>query len=305
MNALLGGAAAVLSAAIWAWSSTAMTAPARTWGGRATNLFKSVVAAVLFAATILVAFGPAAFRLSEGVWTRFAISGVLGLAIADTAYLNALRHIGPTLTAIVYETSGIFTCVLGLAFLGERLTIAEIVAMGLIIGGVLLALLDDPPAHVEPGHRARGAGFALLAALVHSTGLIFNKDAILALHEQHGVTGMRGAMTAGFARMASAAAGLLLFGAVSGSFARQTRPLREGPAWRATFLPAVMGSFIAMITMQLALTLMKTGPASVLLSTTPIFTIPIASRLLGHKPSLRAIAGAVIALGGIALLTFG
>src|SRR5436190_10468803 len=113
MNPLIGGAAAVLSAAIWAYSSTYMTAPAKVWGGRATNLFKSGLSAVLFFFTLLAVFGPDAFQLSGAVWSRFAISGVLGLAIADTAYLNSLKYVGPTLTAIVYESSGIFTSLLG------------------------------------------------------------------------------------------------------------------------------------------------------------------------------------------------
>src|SRR5262249_17762467 len=113
MSALLGGVAAVVSAAIWAFSSTYMTEPARKWGGRATNLFKSTIASVCFLATLLIAYGPDAFRIPGPVWIRFSVSGILGLAIADTAYLSALKHIGPTLTAIVYETSGIFTCVLG------------------------------------------------------------------------------------------------------------------------------------------------------------------------------------------------
>ena len=43
-----------------------------------------------------------------------------------------------------------------------------------------------------------------------------------------------------------------------------------------------------MITMQLSLTLLKAGVASVLLSMTPIFTIPVAWWILKHRPSVRA-----------------
>ena len=81
--------------------------------------------------------------------------------------------------------------------------------------------------------------------------------------------------------------------------------IREAEGWRATFLPALAGSFVAMITMQLALTSLKSGVAAVLLSMTPIFSIPVEWKVLGQKPSAGAAAGAVIAIAGVWLLTAG
>jgi drug/metabolite transporter (DMT)-like permease len=302
MDTVAGGAAALLSAAIWAYSATAITAPARRWGGRATNLFKSVVASGLFLVTVLAWLGPSAFGFPAPVWWRFVLSGLLGLAIADTAYLSALKHIGPTLTAIVYQTSGIFTCFLGLLFLDEHLSFREVGAIGLVIGGVLVAILDDPPGRVEPGHRLRGLLYGLLAAAFHSCGLIANKDAFQELAAFDGTEGMRAAMVAGFARMTACSLALLLFGALTGSLKRQTSVLRDPEGWKASFVPAVLGSFVAMATMQFSLTILKTGISSVLLSMTPIFTIPVAWWLLQHRPSWRAIAGAMIALAGAWML---
>jgi drug/metabolite transporter (DMT)-like permease len=305
MEALAGGAAALLSAAIWGYSSTLITRPSQIWGGQATNLFKSVVAAVLFLFAIIVVLGPSALNVPPAALWQFAVSGVLGLAIADTGYLSALKHIGPTLTAIVYETSGIFTCILGVALLDERLTAGEIGAVALVIGGVLLAVLDEPPAHVAREHLLRGVLYGLFAAAFHACGLIVNKTAFDSLAAADGTIGFRAAMIAGFTRMTAAAIGLLVLGVMTGSLARQTRPLREAAGWRASFLAAVLGSFVAMITMQLSLTLLKTGIASVLLSMTPIFTIPIAWKMLNHRPTWRAVAGAVIALAGASLLSLG
>jgi drug/metabolite transporter (DMT)-like permease len=158
MDTLLGGASALASAAIWAFSATYMTAPARTWGARATNFFKSAVATVLFLGALLVwPGGLAGFPAPPEVWGWFIASGVCGLAIADSAYLTSLPHIGPTLTAVVYQASGIFTAALGAAFLNERLTAVEGLGIGVVILGVLLALLSSPPGHVARPCSTRSA----------------------------------------------------------------------------------------------------------------------------------------------------
>jgi drug/metabolite transporter (DMT)-like permease len=314
MSPFLGGACALVSAAIWAFSATYMTSPARVWGGGAANLFKSTVGAAFFLASTLAVSGSAAFDASPEAWARFAASGLLGLAVADTAYLTSLRHIGPTLTAIVYQTSGIFTCALGVGLLHESLTVREIGGIGLVIVGVLLALAahvprkggapDDPHAG-ERGHKLRGAAFALVAAAFHAAGVVLNKDAFRELLAHDGTDGLPAAMFAGFARMTAAAVALFGFGALTGTLARQTRVFRERAGWRATFLPAFFGTFVAMITMQLALTSLKSGIASVLLSMTPVFTIPVEWWVLKQRPTFRSIAGAAIALYGAWLLTPG
>jgi drug/metabolite transporter (DMT)-like permease len=177
--------------------------------------------------------------------------------------------------------------------------------MALVIGGVLLAIVAVPSDKVEPGHRLRGAMLALLAAAFHSIGLVLNKQAFAALAAEHGRVGLPAAMTSGFARMGASAAGLVVFGLVTGSLARQSRPIREKDGWKMTFFATFIGTFLAMITMQLAVGVLRSGIVSVLLSMTPIFTIPVEYWLLGRRPSMRAIVGAIIALVGAYLLARG
>jgi drug/metabolite transporter (DMT)-like permease len=139
----------------------------------------------------------------------------------------------------------------------------------------------------------------------HAIGLVLNKQAFQSLEDWNGMRGMPAALHAGFARMGSAALALALLGLVTGSIRRQTVVFREPAGWRATFLPAFFGAFVAMFTMQVSLTLLKSGVASVLLAMTSIFTIPVEWRVLGRRPSARGVAGAFIALLGVVLLVSG
>ena len=58
----------------------------------------------------------------------------------------------------------------------RRLSRGEIVAIALVIGGVLLAILDDLPAR-RARTPAPGALYGLFAAAFHAVGLIVNKAA--------------------------------------------------------------------------------------------------------------------------------
>ena len=232
--------------------------------------------------------GPAALSVPPDALWRFALSGVLGLAIADTAYLSALKHIGPTLTAIVYETSGIFTCLLGVALLDERLTAGEIGAVALVIGGVLLASSTTPPAHVARGHRLRGGLYGLFAAAFHCVRAHRQQVGVRRRSPRSdGTTGFRGRDDRRLhAHGRGRGSGSLVFGVVTGSLARPDAAAPRGGGL-ARELPSRRARLVRRDDHDAALAhAAQAGIASVLLSMTPIFTIPIAWRMLNHRPDL-------------------
>jgi drug/metabolite transporter (DMT)-like permease len=302
METWVGALCALSSAGIWAFSATYITVPARIYGGRATNLFKSTVGAAMFLLSVLAWLGPSGFDASGGAYARFMASGLLGLAIADTGYLSALRHIGPFLTALVYQTSGIITAIVGAAALDETLSATEVAGMASVIAGVILALFGRRHAPIDGARPLRGVAYALVAATFHAVGVVYNKGAFHVLAAEDGLQGPRAAVLGGCVRMTTAAVALFLLAALTGSLRRQTRIFREPAGRRMAFLPAFFGTFVAMVTMQLAIVSLKSGVASVLLSMTTIFTIPVAWWVLGERPTVRSVLGAVIALAGAWLL---
>src|SRR5262245_9762522 len=65
------------------------------------NLFKNVVGIALLGVTLLAMGRGLDTQRPAGDWIRLAVSGVLGIAVADTLVLTALRRLGPALLAIV------------------------------------------------------------------------------------------------------------------------------------------------------------------------------------------------------------
>ncbi len=279
-----------------------LVAPSRAFGGHAANTFKTTVAAAMFNLTVLVWLGAAAFQLPSSVVAWFGISGVLGLAFGDTAYLVALKHIGPTTTAVVYQSSALFALVLGITLLDERLTVMNTAGVVLVIAGVLLATVRKRKPGEVHGSWKVGLFAATLAAVGQATGIYCTNRGWTALEAAGGTRDLHGAVIASTLRMTAASLGTLLGATLQGSLPRSTLPLRRSEGWRRLFFPMFIGTYVAMVLMQVSLANLPSGLAAVLLSTTPIFTVPVAWWLIGDVPHARGAIGAVVAVGGAALL---
>ena len=66
----------------------------------ALNLFKNTLAAILHTTTLFVIGGSFARDRSAADWTMLVLSGVLGLALADTLFLAGLRRIDASVAAV-------------------------------------------------------------------------------------------------------------------------------------------------------------------------------------------------------------
>jgi drug/metabolite transporter (DMT)-like permease len=311
MNSILGVSAALASAILWAISSPMLSAPVHRYGAPAVNLYKSVVSTLLFFATMAAVLGAGALGRASDALPWFGLSGLVGLAIGDTAYFVSLRALGPSLALIIYQLSSVFGVVLGVVFRGERPGAMQLVGTALVVGGVAYATwtrADDPARGKRTAEARRlhlvGVAGGLLSALCQAVGLLINKRAwdvaVVAGFEKTEVSSSTLAATA---RMGATAIGLLLAVAVVGRFRQDTLPLREREGWRITWLPAVLGTYLGILSMQVAVANLDLGVASTLLGTSPIFVIPVAWLLIGERPTVRKTLGALIATGGVALIS--
>lgn len=91
---------------------------------------------------------------------------VVGLAVpglSQVAFVSAVRHAGPSRTAIVVGTAPLFSVVLAVALLGESFDAAVLVGTALIVaGGAVLAFDPGRPA----GFRMLGIVLALVCAVL-------------------------------------------------------------------------------------------------------------------------------------------
>lgn len=311
---MIGPLASLGSAACWATASLLFARVGRSTPAAAMNFLKCVIALVLMQLTLIVSGvspWPLQAQTSTLVW--LAASGLVGLATGDTLYFMALLRMGPRRTLLLASTTPVITALSGIVFLGEAMTLQRLVGTVLTIGGVYWVISERTRSAPTPtgsavtpapqpvdadAERSRlraGVLFALGAAVCQATGQIFLKaagDECSALE----MSVVR--LTAG---MVGIALQLVLLRQVTTVFI----PFRTTSSAVTMVVAAILGTYAGVWLMNVGIRLSPVGLASTLSSTSPIFVLPLAALFLGERLSVRAIAGAVVAVGGVALLVGG
>lgn len=297
-------APAFLTAFFFALSSVSAARATRLLGFAAANFARLWIAAAVLA---LWAFGFGK-GLQGGGLLIFVLSGVAGLGFGDLAYYAALPLIGARLASLMVQClAAPFAALLEFLWLGTRLDGLEIACGGLILAGVALAIAPSRQSagtalHANPGGRARGLLFGLLAAMGQAGGAVISRRAhALSLAGGLHVDGG----TAAFQRIL----GGLLVGTLALPLLRKATASRMGTVradWRKAW-PWITGNCFsgAILGVSFYQWSLATTPSAVVLpivALTPLIVVPLAYFLEGERPGLRSMAGAVLAVAAAATL---
>jgi drug/metabolite transporter (DMT)-like permease len=306
----VGPAAGIATSALWTGTSLFFTAAARRVGPTAVNAARIALAIVLLAVTHRLLAGAWVPQVVAGQVLFLALSGIVGLAIGDQSLFTAFVHIGPRLAMLIMATAPIFAAMFGWLALGETLEPVAWLGVALTIGGVGWVVLERPDDRslVQPSHRARGVALAFVAAACQAGGLLLSKEGM-----GHGWLPEEQQLdpqAATFVRMLFAGVGMLPILALHHLRQRKLlaagiRPERLGSP-RAGFCfaacGAVFGPFLGVWMSLVAADRAPLGIAQTLCSLPPVFLLPFAILIHKERVSPRAAIGAVIAVGGSALL---
>ncbi len=289
-------ALALLAAACWALAALFSAPASQRLGAFTFSRWR-----MLFASLILwaIALGTGGWRsLDASALGLLAVSGVIGIFIGDTALFACMNRLGPRRSGVLFATHALFSAVLAWLFLGESLWGWALVGSGLLVGGVMLAIVwgrrgDEQHGWEQThGRLMTGVALGLLAALCQSVATLMLKPLMTT-----GIDAVAGSAL----RMTTAllAHGLLL--ATGWAGARAIAPMRLKDA------ALIFGS--AAVAMALGMTLilqaMKHGQAglvAVLSSVTPILILPLLWLIYRRRPAVGAWCGALLAVVGTAMI---
>jgi len=262
----------------------------------ALNLFKNVVALGLFALTLPllgVELMPSGVEPTD--WAVLALSGVLGIGVADSLFLASLNRIGAGNTAIVDSLYSPFVILCAWAGLGEQVGIPVLAAMVLMIVAILLGTWEPgaSKALVDRRSTVAGVGMGVLAILLMASGLVVMKP-VLTRADAWWVTTVR--LIAGTVFIG----GQAMLPRHRESVIRCFRPGRH---WRVAVPAAVIGTYLAMITWILGLKHTFASKASILNQTSSIFVIVLAALFLKERLTIRRGVAVALAVGGTVLAT--
>jgi drug/metabolite transporter (DMT)-like permease len=197
-----------------------------------------------------------------------------------------------------------------LVALDERLHATALVGMALTLAGVAWVVLERPPSPLQHERRriARGVSLALLAAMCQAGGLLLSKQGMghgWLPKDQH-----LSPQAATLVRMVFGGLGMvpMLLVYVTRRHHRHgsENSMTMGRSAAAGFLfaacGAVTGPFLGVWMSLTACNLAPLGVAQTLCSLAPILILPCVAILKSEPLSPRAICGALVAVGGTALL---
>jgi drug/metabolite transporter (DMT)-like permease len=310
---MIGEAAALAAAVCWAIGSHLFGRIGR--GGvpaGAMNLGKCATATVLFAIAVTVGSGRLLPQAPSGALWLLAGSGVIGLALGDTAYFGAIVTIGVRRALLLLSTAPVYAAIGGAVFLDEVVTPRDAAAIAAVLAGVALVITDRTGASLPPSHAAPGSPTSPAPAAARPaplTGILLGVaagvgQATASLMSRRAMQLGVSARDASFVRMAAAMVGIFALAAMLGQVDRWTRPLRTGRTLAAVSGSAFVGTFVGIWLAQFAIgRATSTAVATTLLATSPIFALPIGHWLGGEPVGARAVAGTLVACAGLSALT--
>ncbi len=298
---------ALLAAFFFALNSIYSNRNVRTHGPAVANVGRLLVATAvlgLFAHTLGHGFASA----STG-W--FFLSGVIGMGIGDLGVYAALPLLGSRLTVLMTQCLAAPIAAIGeWLWLGTRLTVAQI-AWGLVVlAGVAVALVPSKAHPPRVAVKPVGFLFGVLAAAGQGLGALVSRKGSLVADAAgeataNAVFGLNAAYQRIFAGLVFAAAWFFLLHLLrSRSATPAAAPAAPGP-----FTPSLIaangliGPVLGVGCYQWALATTPSGIVLPLAAMTPLLAIPIAGRLEGARPTARALAGSLVAVGGCIALT--
>jgi drug/metabolite transporter (DMT)-like permease len=255
----------------------------------AMNLFKNLVAIALLAVTLAFLGHGLDLERSSADWARLAVSGVLGIAVADTLIFIALQRLGAGLLAVVDTAYAPTMVALSVVALGERPSGAFALGGLLVLAGVLVAIFEKPSGPPRPrGELASGIAIGLTGILVMGFGVMLAKPVVERGH----------LVEVSLVRLMAGAASQLVWVAVFPAQRGALAVLKPGPAWRRLGPAAFLSAYLSMLLWLGGFKWTTASRASVLNQLTTVLTIVFARVFLGETLTARRAAGAAVAVAG-------
>ena len=300
---------AFLTALLFATSAVCGYRTARQVGGIEANFWR-ITLATIFLTIWAFTFGHG----FDGAPGWFMLSGLFGIGLGDSAYFQALPRLGSRRTVLLTQClTAPFAALIEFFWLGTKMNLTEILCVAVILAGVALALKPEDHLKISPRDWKIGLFASVFGALGAACGAVVIRKGYAAIH----AAGLHvDAGTTGYQRvLGGILVPTLMLLAFKWRSARAHGPAFSGDTvqisrdkwqriWPWVLMNALAGQTLGVTCMQWALQTTQAGIVTAIIATTPIVLLPMTRIVEGEKIGLRALFGALTAVGGVIALTY-
>jgi len=261
----------------------------------ALNTFKDVLAMLLYFPTLALA---GVSLLQPYPWTDYLLllaSGVIGIAVGDTLLFKSLFMIGAGPSALVSCLYSPFIIGLSYVWIGERLTLLQLLGAALIVTAVLEAARVEDGTKLEFKRRLAGIGWGVLAQASMAVGVVMIKPL---LDEAPLLWAVE-------IRLIGGVLALLLFLWVSPARGTILSTLLVRGNRGYTITSSVIGGYVAMVIWLGGIKLTKASIASALNQTNVVFVLIFAALILRERITPGRVVAILLAAAGALMVIFG
>jgi len=286
----LGETLSLICALMWASAVIIYKSIGNSLSANTLNLVKNLIALGLLMPTALLIEGLNLPQLSATDWVVVCLSGYIGIALADTFFLQALRYLGASRTAIVASLYSPFVVMLSIVFLGETLLAWQWLGFALVMLGILIVIYQRNAFAADNSHLVKGVVLATCSVFFTASGVVALKP-LLVNEGFFWITSLR--MLAGIV-------GMLLFALLKNQIGGMIREVRGGDhPWFKIMAASFMGSYLALLFWLGGFKYADASVASVLNETSNIFIVLMAWLFLNESLSKRKILGMIMTFSGV------
>ena len=256
---------ALLCTVIWSFAVILLQRATEKASPIALNLFRSSVSVPLLFLTLAVSGTPLFIHAPLRDYVILVVSGILGIAVADTLFHRALQLAGAGVNAIVSTAYSPLVVLMAFLMIDERLQPLDLVGMVLIMSSLALAATLEPHGTRTRRHLWRGVAIGILEMIF----LAFSIVLALATPARRDA--------------------LALY--------------RPSSHWRFMVPGAALGSYLSLIFWIAGMKYTQASIAAILNQTSTIMIIILAVVFLGEPFTRRKAVAAGLAVAGVLMIT--
>jgi drug/metabolite transporter (DMT)-like permease len=290
----IGELCGLLTALCWSGSSLAFSAATLRVGPIRLNVTRLIFAAALLFIAVVATGGDV--HLSSSQLRNLVISGIIGLVIGDTFLFKSYEIIGARMGMLIMSVAPAISALLAYMLLGEVLSAIAAVGMSVTLVGIAIVVLErrDTMTSTRKRHM-QGIVFGFLAAAGQGAALVMAK---MAFNE-----GPINGFVATLVRIVSSTIVIWPLAWIAGKYDNAYEIYtKDRKALWLTLLGSFLGPFLGITLSLISVANTTVGIAATLMATVPILMLPLVKYVQKDHISWRAVLGAAIAVGGVAIL---
>ncbi|MBS3795712.1 MAG: DMT family transporter [Candidatus Thorarchaeota archaeon] len=291
-DVILGTFSGVLGAAFYAISVAIYRKYADRIEAVAVASIKMWIALPFTAVLAFILFYPALPTMSFMTVTLLALSVIFGAVIGDTIYLVSQERIGVSIAFPISMSYPVLTYALTVLFLGEDLIPVRLVGTVVAVSGVIMVSHEQDIGGDEEDSKSYdmlGIGLAFLTSVLYAAGAV-----IL----QVGVTDVD-PISGNLVRVFFGSIAFIPLFAFARRKGMTTPPKR---IVKIIAVAALIGMAIGSILYVNATKLLGAATTSVIVSSAPLFAVPLSVKYLDERVTPLMAAGVILTVLGIALV---